>query len=45
MTATLTNSLVDRVHSSAPFVIKYIPYGRLSEVRRRVSFPLFWLSL
>ncbi len=38
MMATLTNSLVDRVHSSSPFVIKYIPYGRLSEVRRSFLF-------
>lgn len=32
MTAALTGHLVDRVRSSSPFVIKYIPYGRLSEV-------------
>ncbi|PIL30760.1 hypothetical protein GSI_06928 [Ganoderma sinense ZZ0214-1] len=37
MMATLTNSLVDRVHSSSPFVIKYIPYGRLSEVMPYLS--------
>ncbi|KAI1790477.1 FAD-linked oxidoreductase [Ganoderma leucocontextum] len=35
--ATLTNYLVDRVHSSSPFVIKYIPYGRLSEVMPYLS--------
>ena len=33
MMAALTNDLVDRVRSSSPFVIKYIPYGALSEVR------------
>ncbi|KAI9065797.1 FAD-linked oxidoreductase [Trametes sanguinea] len=32
MTAALTNYLVERVRSPSPFVIKYIPYGRLSEV-------------
>ncbi|KAI0668618.1 FAD-linked oxidoreductase-like protein [Trametes maxima] len=32
MTAALTSHLVDRIRSSSPFVIKYIPYGRLSEV-------------
>ncbi|KAI0761175.1 FAD-linked oxidoreductase-like protein [Trametes elegans] len=32
MTAALTTHLVDRVRSPSPFVIKYIPYGRLSEV-------------
>ena len=33
MTAVLTDYLADRVRASSPFVIKYIPYGRLSEVR------------
>ena len=33
MSVALTNYLVNRVHSSSPFVIKYIPYGGLSEVR------------
>ena len=33
MSAALTNYLVDRVRAPAPFVIKYIPYGALSEVR------------
>ena len=37
MTAALTNYLVDRIHSSSPFVIKYIPYGGLSEVSRRFT--------
>ncbi|KAI0641098.1 FAD-linked oxidoreductase-like protein [Trametes meyenii] len=32
MTAALTSHLVDRIRPSSPFVIKYIPYGRLSEV-------------
>ncbi|KAH9939019.1 FAD-linked oxidoreductase [Epithele typhae] len=32
MTAVLTTHLANRVHASAPFVIKYIPYGALSEV-------------
>ncbi|OSD05698.1 FAD-linked oxidoreductase [Trametes coccinea BRFM310] len=32
MTAALTSYLVERVRSPSPFVIKYIPYGRLSEV-------------
>ncbi|KAI8983268.1 FAD-linked oxidoreductase [Trametes punicea] len=32
MTAALTNYLVGRIRSPSPFVIKYIPYGRLSEV-------------
>lgn len=33
MSDALTNHLVDRVHSSSPFVLKYIPYGNLTEVR------------
>ena len=33
MSDALTNYLVDRTRSSSPFVIKYIPYGALSEVR------------
>ena len=33
MTAVLTNYLVDRVRAPSPFVIKYIPYGGLAEVR------------
>ncbi|KAI0325023.1 FAD-linked oxidoreductase [Cubamyces sp. BRFM 1775] len=37
MTAALTNYLVNRVHSSSPFVIKYIPYGGLSEVMPYLS--------
>ncbi|TFK85683.1 FAD-linked oxidoreductase [Polyporus arcularius HHB13444] len=37
MTAALTNYLVDRIHSSSPFVIKYIPYGQLSEVMPYLS--------
>ncbi|EIW65190.1 FAD-linked oxidoreductase [Trametes versicolor FP-101664 SS1] len=37
MTAALTGHLVDRVRSSSPFVIKYIPYGRLSEVMPYLS--------
>ena len=28
----LTHYLVDRTRSSAPYVIKYVPYGSLSEV-------------
>lgn len=39
MTAALTNYLVDRTRSSSPFVIKYIPYGRLAEVRPSQSHP------
>ncbi|KAH9850565.1 FAD-linked oxidoreductase [Lenzites betulinus] len=37
MTAALTGHLVDRIRSSSPFVIKYIPYGRLSEVMPYLS--------
>ncbi|KZT08999.1 FAD-linked oxidoreductase [Laetiporus sulphureus 93-53] len=33
----LTNSLVDRTRSDSPFVIKYIPYGALSEVMPYLS--------
>lgn len=32
MSDALTNSLVDRTRSTSPFVIKYIPYGNLTEV-------------
>ncbi|TBU30788.1 FAD-linked oxidoreductase [Dichomitus squalens] len=37
MTAVLTNYLANRVQSSSPFVIKYIPYGQLSEVMPYLS--------
>ncbi|KAI0638877.1 FAD-linked oxidoreductase-like protein [Trametes polyzona] len=37
MTAALTGHLVNRIRSSSPFVIKYIPYGRLSEVMPYLS--------
>ncbi|RPD59460.1 FAD-linked oxidoreductase [Lentinus tigrinus ALCF2SS1-6] len=37
MMAVLTNYLVDRIQSSSPFVIKYIPYGQLSEVMPYLS--------
>ncbi|KAH9891215.1 FAD-linked oxidoreductase-like protein [Cubamyces lactineus] len=37
MTVSLTNYLVNRVRSSSPFVIKYIPYGGLSEVMPYLS--------
>ncbi|KAI0757554.1 FAD-linked oxidoreductase-like protein [Daedaleopsis nitida] len=37
MTAALTNYLVDRIQSSSPFVIKYVPYGRLAEVMPYLS--------
>ncbi|KAI0358839.1 FAD-linked oxidoreductase [Trametes cingulata] len=37
MTAALTRHLVGRIHSSSPFVIKYIPYGQLSEVMPYLS--------
>ncbi|KAF7796593.1 hypothetical protein EIP86_007774 [Pleurotus ostreatoroseus] len=33
----LTHYLVDRTRSSAPFVIKYVPYGSLSEVMPYLS--------
>ncbi|KAI0825333.1 FAD-linked oxidoreductase [Trametes gibbosa] len=37
MAVALTGHLVDRIRSSSPFVIKYIPYGRLSEVMPYLS--------
>lgn len=33
MTDALTNYIVDRTSSSSPFVLKYVPYGALAEVR------------
>ncbi|EJD55117.1 FAD-linked oxidoreductase [Auricularia subglabra TFB-10046 SS5] len=33
----LTNALVDRVRAPSPFVIKYVPYGALSEVMPYLS--------
>ena len=33
----LTNYLVDRTVSSSPFVIKYVPYGSLTEVCARAT--------
>lgn len=39
----LTNYLVDRTRSSTPFVIKYVPYGSLSEVRLLYMHHLFGL--
>lgn len=32
MCDALSDSLVDRTRSSEPFVVKYLPYGALSEV-------------
>lgn len=32
MSDALTNYLVDRTRTAAPFVLKYIPYGNLTEV-------------
>lgn len=37
MSDALTNSLVDRTRCTSPFVIKYIPYGRLAEVMPYLS--------
>ncbi|GBE78609.1 FAD-linked oxidoreductase [Sparassis crispa] len=37
MSDQLTNSLVDRTRCSSPFVLKYIPYGNLSEVMPYLS--------
>ncbi|KAI0369890.1 FAD-linked oxidoreductase [Pilatotrama ljubarskyi] len=38
MSAALTSHLVGRIRSSSPFVIKYIPYGQLSEVSVSAAF-------
>jgi proline dehydrogenase len=44
MSDGLTNYIVARTHSSAPFVIKYVPYGALSEVRASLcSSSLSWV--
>jgi len=37
MSDALTNSLVDRTRSTSAFVIKYIPYGNLTEVMPYLS--------
>jgi len=37
MSDALTDHLVDRTRSEAPFVLKYIPYGRLTEVMPYLS--------
>ncbi|KAI0063089.1 FAD-linked oxidoreductase [Artomyces pyxidatus] len=37
MSDALTNHLVDKTRSSAPFVIKYVPYGALEEVMPYLS--------
>lgn len=37
MSDGLTNHLVDRTRTSAPFVLKYIPYGSLLEVMPYLS--------
>ncbi|PCH33066.1 FAD-linked oxidoreductase [Wolfiporia cocos MD-104 SS10] len=37
MSDALTNSLVDRTRSVSPFVLKYVPYGNLTEVMPYLS--------
>ena len=37
MSDALTNYLVERTRSPSPFVLKYLPYGHLSEVMPYLS--------
>ncbi len=37
MSDELTNHLVERAQASAPFVLKYLPYGNLAEVMPYLS--------
>ena len=37
MSDELTNHLVERARASAPFVLKYLPYGNLAEVMPYLS--------
>ena len=37
MSDALTTHIVERARSSSPFVLKYLPYGKLSEVMPYLS--------
>jgi proline dehydrogenase len=43
MADALTNWVVDRTAADGPFVLKYVPYGALKEVRSVVSLSFIFL--